>query len=290
MIRVARWVRVLVLLQLLRLVAGSLFELVPQEAYYIFYARHPALSYFDHPGALAWALALPARLFPPPPIAVRMVPFLFAAVTLAGVVRLARRLVPGAPGTAVLLLATTGAFSVLTVVALPDAPLVAAWTWALCFLADAFLDGRERAWLPAGLCAGLAFDSKYTAAFLFLGAAVLFLLLPRGRRALGTPWPWLGLLAAGLRDRPGVDLERAARLGVVPLPDRRTGGARARPVALEFARAPGLASSARASPAALGVGTGGRARGPTHSCAERFRRRSSSSPLSPSSPRSCSWW
>ena len=62
MIRVERWARVLVLLQLLRLVVGSLFELVPQEAYYLFYARHPALSYFDHPGALAWALALPARL------------------------------------------------------------------------------------------------------------------------------------------------------------------------------------------------------------------------------------
>ena len=101
-----------------------------------------------------------------------------------------------------LLLATTGAFSVLTVVALPDAPLVAAWTWALCFLADAFLDGRERAWLPAGLCAGLAFDSKYTAAFLFLGAGVLLFLVPRGRRALGTPWPWLGLLTAGLATAP----------------------------------------------------------------------------------------
>ena len=202
MIHAVRWLRVLVLLQLVRLAVGALFELVPQEAYYVFYARHPALSYFDHPGVLAWALALPARLHPPPSIAVRLVPFLFAAVTLAGVVRLARRLVPGAPGPAVLLLATTGAFSVLTVVALPDAPLVAAWTWALCFLADALLDERDRAWLPAGLCAGLAFDSKYTAAFLFLGTGVLLLLLPRGRRALRTPWPWLGLLVAGLATSP----------------------------------------------------------------------------------------
>jgi 4-amino-4-deoxy-L-arabinose transferase-like glycosyltransferase len=198
----ARWIRVLILLQLVRLVVGGVFELVPQEAYYVFYARHPALSYFDHPGVLAWALALPASFHPPPPIAVRLVPFLFAAVTLAGVVRLARRLVPEAPGSAVLLLATTGAFSVLTVIALPDAPLVAAWTWTLCFLADALLDGRERAWLPAGLCAGLAFDSKYTAVFLFLGAGVLLLMLPRGRRALVTPWPWLGLLVAGLATAP----------------------------------------------------------------------------------------
>lgn len=196
------WLRILIALQLARLLVASLFELVPQEAYYVFYARHPALSYFDHPGLLAWALALPARLAPPPPVLVRLVPWLFAVLTLAGTLRLARRLVPAAPGRAVLLLATTGAFSVLGVVALPDAPLVAAWTWALCFLAEALLDGQPRAWLPAGLCTGLAFDAKYTAAFLLLGAGLLLLWLPRGRRALATPWPWLGLAIAGLAAAP----------------------------------------------------------------------------------------
>lgn len=197
-----RWLGVLVALQLARLLVASLFELVPQEAYYVFYARHPALSYFDHPGVLAWALALPARLSPPPPVLVRLVPFLFAALTLIGTFRLARRFVPEAPGRAVLLLASTGAFSVLSVVALPDAPLVAAWTWTLCFLAEALLDDRRTAWLPAGLCAGLAFDSKYTGAFLVLGAGLLLLALPRGRRALATPWPWLGLAAAALTTAP----------------------------------------------------------------------------------------
>ena len=198
----SRWLVFLVALQVFRLLVGSLFELVPQEAYYVFYARHPALSYFDHPPILAWCLALPARLHPPPPIAVRLVPFLFAALTLAGALRLARRFVPDAPGPAVLLLATTGVFSVLSVVALPDAPLVAAWTWSLCFLAEALLDDRAVAWLPAGLCAGLAFASKYSGAFVVLGTGLLLLLLPRGRRALRTLWPWIGLLFAGLATAP----------------------------------------------------------------------------------------
>lgn len=196
------WLRVLIVLQLLRLLVASLFEVVPQEAYYVFYARHPALSYFDHPGLLAWALALPAQHTPPSPALLRLVPWLFAAVTLAGLVRLARRFVPSDPGGAVLLLATTGLFSVLSVVALPDAPLVATWTWALCFLADALLDGRHAAWLAAGLCAGLAFEAKYTGAFLLFGAGLLLLTLPSGRRALATPWPWLGLGVAGLTTSP----------------------------------------------------------------------------------------
>ena len=196
------WVRVLVALQLLRLLVGSLFELVPQEAYYVFYARHPALSYFDHPGVLAWALSLPATLRPPPPVLVRLVPWLLAGVTLVGTTRLARRFVPAAPGRAVLLLATTGVFSILSVVALPDAPLVAAWTWTLCFLAEAILDRRTTAWLAAGLCAGLAFDSKYSGVFLLLGAGLLLLALPRGRSALATAWPWLGLAVFALVTTP----------------------------------------------------------------------------------------
>ena len=96
--RVPRWMFALLLLQLARLAVGACFELVPQEAYYVFYARHPALSYFDHPGALAWLLFLPAQAHPPPPIAIRLVPFLLAAVTLAGVVQLARRFVPPSAG------------------------------------------------------------------------------------------------------------------------------------------------------------------------------------------------
>jgi len=196
------WLRWVVAIQLVRLLVGALFELVPQEAYYVFYARHPALSYFDHPGLLAWLLALPARMRPPAPVLVRLVPFLLSLLTLAGVARLARRFVPAAPGRAVLLLLGTGMFSVLTVVALPDAPLVAAWTWTLCFLAEALLDGRRSAWLGGGLALGLAFDGKYTAGFLLLGAGALLVVLPRGRAALRTAWPWAGLLLAVLTTAP----------------------------------------------------------------------------------------
>jgi len=47
----------IILLVFLRLVSASLIDLSPQEAYYWNYARHPALSYFDHPPVVAWLIS-----------------------------------------------------------------------------------------------------------------------------------------------------------------------------------------------------------------------------------------
>src|SRR5271156_6713315 len=67
------------------------FELVPQEAYYAFYARQPALSYFDHPPLLAWLLAGALGLFGHHALVLRAVPFLLTLFTQAAFVVLARR-------------------------------------------------------------------------------------------------------------------------------------------------------------------------------------------------------
>ena len=174
------------------------FELVPQEAYYAFYAQHPALSYFDHPPLLAWMLALSLRLFGHHALAVRAVPFLLTLGTQLAFVPLARRFVEGDVGRAVLLLATTGAVTLLSVVALPDAPLVLFWTLALVALASALFDGKALAWPLAGLFMGLAFDAKYTGAALWAGVPLFLLLSLPHRRLLRTPGPFLALAVAQL--------------------------------------------------------------------------------------------
>ena len=40
----------------LRLLAMVAVPLIPEEAYYWMYAQHPALSYFDHPPMVSWAI------------------------------------------------------------------------------------------------------------------------------------------------------------------------------------------------------------------------------------------
>src|SRR5262245_43293731 len=39
-----------------RLVLSAVVPLLPEEAYYWLYSRHPDLSYFDHPPAVAWVI------------------------------------------------------------------------------------------------------------------------------------------------------------------------------------------------------------------------------------------
>jgi 4-amino-4-deoxy-L-arabinose transferase-like glycosyltransferase len=178
------------------------FELVPQEAYYAYYAGHPALSYFDHPPLLAWSLAAAFGLFGRHVLVLRAVPFLYALVTQGALLLLARRFVPAGVGRAFLLFCTTGAVTLLSLVALPDAPLVACWTLGLVALSAALLDGKSWAWPLAGVFLGLAFDAKYTGAALWLGLVLFLLASPSHRRLWRTPGPYLALGVAQLLALP----------------------------------------------------------------------------------------
>ncbi|MGQ0508568.1 MAG: glycosyltransferase family 39 protein, partial [Myxococcaceae bacterium] len=51
----ATWI-LLLAINVLRFGFAFTFDLVPQEAYYLLYAKNLALSYFDHPPVLAWIL------------------------------------------------------------------------------------------------------------------------------------------------------------------------------------------------------------------------------------------
>lgn len=190
-------------LALARLLFGLGFELVPQEAYYFFWSEHPALSYYDHPPAIAYALWLSSAVFGKSAFAVRFAAFALTAGTLVAFAALARRFLRRARrSTALLLFATTPMVTLLTLISTPDVPLVLFWSLALLFLHDALFAGRRRAWLAAGLFMGLAFDSKYTAVFLQLGLAAFLLASPRHRPLLKTRWPYLAVLVAHLAALP----------------------------------------------------------------------------------------
>ena len=173
-------------------------ELYADEAYYWLWSLRPAAGYFDHPPMVAWLIAASAR-FLGGELGVRL-PFLVAgALTVLFTALLAAELArdggeePDAPALRGALLAATAPMLHLAGgLALPDGPLLAAFTAGLWLLARA----RGRRWLWAGLAVGLALLSKYTAALL---AFSLLLAVPWDaalRRELRTRWPWLGAAVA----------------------------------------------------------------------------------------------
>ncbi len=174
-------------------------ELYGDEAYYWLWSRRPAAGYFDHPPMVAWLAGLSSALLPGE-MGLR-VAFLLCGglgVVFAG---LAAREVSGdprAPFYAALLAAAAPLLTLTGALALPDAPVEAAYaagTWLL-------LRARGRRWLAAGGAVGLALLSKYTAALLAPALLLLVLWDPELRAELRRPWPWAGAAVALLLFAP----------------------------------------------------------------------------------------
>ncbi len=75
--------------------------------------------------------------------------------------------------------------------AVPDVPNALFWI-ATLWCAFRAMNRSGAWWLAAGVAAGLACLSKYSALFLAPGVLLWLALSGEGRRQLRTPWPWLG--------------------------------------------------------------------------------------------------
>jgi 4-amino-4-deoxy-L-arabinose transferase-like glycosyltransferase len=164
-------------------------DLYADEAYYWLWSLRPAAGYFDHPPLVAWLIAVSAPLVRGE-LGVRLLFVVAGALTVVFAALLARELSsePRAPLLAALLAAAAPLLSVLGALALPDAPVAAAYTAALWLIARA----RGRRWLLAGVAVGVALLAKYSAALLAPALLLLVVWDAELRRELRTPWPWVG--------------------------------------------------------------------------------------------------
>lgn len=178
-------------------VAGRV-ELMFDEAYYWQWARHPALSYLDHPPMVAWFIRAGDVLLPNSELGVRLVgPLAIAATSLllAGTVRALGGDVR-AMCIAALLPQVTLIGAADAIIMTPDTPLMLFSALVLRLLAALVAGGGGWLWLAVGVAAGLALLSKYTAVMLGLGIVLWLLLVPARRATLATAWPWLGGMVA----------------------------------------------------------------------------------------------
>ncbi|WP_462330807.1 glycosyltransferase family 39 protein [Thiohalocapsa halophila] len=178
-----------------RLWAAATVPVTQDEAYYFHWARSLAWGYFDHPPGVA-LLGLGTRLAPESVFAARLGAVLAGLLALLALWRFYAALgLRRGDGLllALVLAAATAPGLIAGVITTPDTVLMLFWTLALHEALAALRGGRRR-WLTAGIATGLGLLGKYSMAV--IGPVFLWAMLAADRRALGTPWPYLGGLLA----------------------------------------------------------------------------------------------
>ena len=188
---------ILVLLMLRALMAAQL-PLSADEAYYWLWSLHPAAGYFDHPPMIAWLIHAGTALFGDTPFGVRFAGLILSLPASWFVWRAAALILKDQTraGLAALFFNLTLMVSVELLAATPDMPSLATSAAFVYFLARVQQTGEGRAWLGAGVAAGLGLLSKYAALFLGAGALTWLIVDRDARKWLLSPWPYLGACAA----------------------------------------------------------------------------------------------
>jgi hypothetical protein len=187
-----------VALVVLRLVGAAWTPLTFDEAYYWTWSQHLSAGYYDHPPGVALIIRLGTLIAGDTEIGVRLVSILLALPMSFAVYRTAAILFGGqrVAVSATILLNVTLMAAVGTMIVTPDSPLLVASSFVLFFLAKVLESGRSAWWLAVGVAVGVALLSKYTALFFGPAIAIWLLSVPKLRRWLVSPWPYLGGIVA----------------------------------------------------------------------------------------------
>src|SRR6266446_4587406 len=182
----------------MRLVYAGVLDLRTDEAYYWTWSKESAFSFLDHPPGIAWLIRFGTAIFGDTNLGVRFGGIVAMLVTQLLLADIVRRVTHDYRAIVFALLMPEAAlyYGLLMAKVAPDTamiPFAVAMLWALVRLHES---GNPRWWLAAGLFAGLALLSKFTAIML-LPAVLAFALVPDWRRRwLLSPYPWLAALIA----------------------------------------------------------------------------------------------
>jgi 4-amino-4-deoxy-L-arabinose transferase-like glycosyltransferase len=196
-----RWLAVAALvaaLTILRVIYASLIDLRTDEAYYWTWSKENVLCFLDHPPMIAWFIRFGTAIFGDTNLGVRFAGILAMLVTQLLLADIVRRVTHDVRAIVLAVLMPEAAlyYGLLMAKVSPDValiPFAVAMVWTLIRLNES---GNPRWWLAAGVFAGLALLSKFTAVML-IPAVLAFMLVPDWRRRwLLSPYPWLAALIA----------------------------------------------------------------------------------------------
>lgn len=182
---------------------SAMIPLIDDEAYHWTWTNPLQLSYFDHPGMVAWLKALSTYFLGETYIAVRLPFFLFYVGTSFFLFKLAEDLFDKEVATHCLgLFLISPLFGLAGYVASPEPPFIFFWVTACWVFWQGYREdekqwSQKKTWLMLGLLMGLGLNSKFIIALLAFGFGIYLLLSPRRKDLLG-PWPWTGFFLATL--------------------------------------------------------------------------------------------
>ncbi|MBO9666288.1 MAG: glycosyltransferase family 39 protein, partial [Bdellovibrio sp.] len=176
--------------------------LIDDEAYHWSWAKSLQLSYFDHPGMIAWLEAITTSLFGDNQLGVRLPGYLCFTAAIVLMYKLTKDLFDEWAAIfvgAVMLWSPFWGFG--GYVASPEPPFALAFVGAAYVFWQGVREDSERwtvkkTWLWLGVIMGLGLNSKFITALIAPGFGLYLLSTPSRRKDLLSPWPWVGFLIA----------------------------------------------------------------------------------------------
>jgi 4-amino-4-deoxy-L-arabinose transferase-like glycosyltransferase len=196
-----QWLAVAALIAVLtalRVIYASVLDLRTDEAYYWTWSKENVLCFLDHPPMIAWFIRFGTAIFGDTNLGVRFAGILAMLITQLLLADIVRRVTYDVRAIVLAVLMPEAAlyYGLLMAKVSPDValiPFAVAMVWALIRVNES---GDGRWWLAAGVFAGLALLSKFTAVML-IPAVLAFMLVPNWRRRwLLSPYPWLAAVFA----------------------------------------------------------------------------------------------
>jgi 4-amino-4-deoxy-L-arabinose transferase-like glycosyltransferase len=188
----------IVAMTVLRVIYAGVIDLRTDEAYYWTWSKESVLSFLDHPPMIAWFIRFGTAIFGDTNLGVRFAGIVAMLATQLLLADIVRRVTHDARAVVIAVLMPEAAlyYGLLMAKVAPDValiPFAVAMVWALVRLDES---DDARWWLAAGVFAGLALLSKFTAVML-LPAVAAFMLVPEWRRRwLTSLYPWAAALIA----------------------------------------------------------------------------------------------
>jgi 4-amino-4-deoxy-L-arabinose transferase-like glycosyltransferase len=212
---------------LVRFFYATWLPILPDETYYLQWAKHLDASYYSKGPAIAYTIAAGTAIFGSHNLGVRFFAVLLSAGTAWQLFLLTRRWFDEVTGLIAVLVTGVVPLYALGAVVMTIDPLSAFfWVWAAYLFTKAVQDDQLIDWLLCGFAVGSGFLAKYLNALELLSFLIFLLIVPAHRRFLSGRGFWLMILVAVICTTPvfwwnaqhgwvsGTQLEHRGQIGV----------------------------------------------------------------------------